>query len=81
MPKPPAADKAEFDLWYRNYLLTPAWRFKRRLVLARCNGKCEGCAGRPATEVHHLTYDHVGDELLYELVGLCENCHKKAHGD
>lgn len=74
-----AEQKQEFDQWYRGYLLSPVWRTKRRLVLNRCNGWCEGCASAQATEVHHLSYANVGDELLYELVGLCENCHRKAH--
>lgn len=29
-------------------------------------------------EVHHLTYEHFGDELPEEIVVLCEKCHAKA---
>lgn len=61
------------------YLRTPAWRNKRALVLKRCNGICEGCAGSQATQVHHLTYDHWQCELLWELVAVCDDCHEKAH--
>jgi hypothetical protein len=61
------------------YMVSEAWRQKRAKVLQRCGGICEGCADAPAVEVHHLTYDHFGDELLFELVGLCAACHKKAH--
>jgi len=34
----------------------------------------------PATEVHHLTYQHVGHEFLFELVAICRECHTRWHG-
>lgn len=64
---------------YNAYLLTPAWRAKRAAVLARANGTCEGCAQRLATQVHHTTYAHVGNELLFELVAVCDTCHHILH--
>ena len=69
-------------LWketYGRYLASPAWKAKSRLVLLRAQGICEGCRLRPATEIHHTTYDHVGDEFLFELVALCRPCHDKFH--
>jgi hypothetical protein len=65
--------------WYDAYLLTEAWRTKRVQVLKRDNGLCQGCLKRQATQVHHLTYDHVGDELLFELASICDECHERAH--
>jgi 5-methylcytosine-specific restriction endonuclease McrA len=65
--------------FYDVYIGSDAWRAKRAKVLKRCRGICEGCDDAKATQVHHLTYDHLGDELLFELVGLCDACHKKAH--
>jgi DnaB-like helicase N terminal domain len=67
------------DHWYQNYLRSDEWRAKRRLVMDRCGGLCEGCRNAPVSEVHHLTYEHVGDELLFELVGLCRECHQRVH--
>lgn len=61
------------------YLKTPRWRAMRALVLSRAKGKCEGCGTKAATEVHHLNYDHAGNELLFELVALCRDCHKRIH--
>jgi hypothetical protein len=34
---------------------------------------------RPAEHVHHLSYDHWRDELLWELVAACRKCHERAH--
>lgn len=65
--------------WYSEYLKTPAWRGKRQQVLQRAGGLCEGCRSAAPDRVHHLTYEHAGDELLYELVALCVPCHQKAH--
>ena len=31
-------------------------------------------------DVHHKTYDRIGDELLDDLVLLCKSCHKAQHG-
>lgn len=75
------AEKAEFDAWYGQYLRSPEWAVKRQKILVRCKGVCEGCAEARATVVHHLTYEHVGRELLFELVGLCKPCHDIAHDD
>lgn len=67
--------------WYSTYLKSPRWRNKRDLVLMRANGVCEGCEDAKATQVHHLTYVRVGDELLFDLVAVCNDCHQKAHPD
>lgn len=60
--------------------MTRQWRRIRRLVLKRAAGHCEGC-GLPTREfhVHHLTYQHFGDERLTELLGLCLTCHSLKH--
>lgn len=70
--------KDQWRLWYDAYLQSPEWRAKREKVIARANGICEGCGEKRAVAVHHLTYDGVGDELLFDLVAICDECHKKA---
>lgn len=72
-------EKDEWWSWYRYYLESDKWKFKRLQVLQRDKYLCQGCLIERATEVHHLNYKHVGDELLFDLVSLCSNCHKKAH--
>ena len=56
---------AAWQAWYREYLASPAWTDRRKLVLKRANYMCEGCGVEMASEAHHLTYAHVGDELLW----------------
>jgi hypothetical protein len=65
--------------WYTEYLQTDAWKERRRLVLQRTGGLCEGCRQEPASEVHHLSYNHVGNEFLWELVAICRWCHARYH--
>lgn len=67
--------------WYGDYLLSPVWRAKRALILKRANGICEGCLQRKATQVHHTTYAHIGEEFLFELVAICDECHTRMHSD
>lgn len=67
---------------YREYLKSPEWEEKRDAVLFRDEYKCRACgAASPEVRlhVHHLTYDRKFNESLYDLVTLCETCHKLAH--
>lgn len=64
---------------YSEYLLSPEWREKRRLVLERDGYLCQGCRKAKATEVHHLTYRNIYKEFLFELTSLCEKCHDDIH--
>lgn len=61
---------------YSAYLKTEKWRKKSAMVVAR-DVTCQACLARPATQAHHLTYEHVGDEPLFDLRGVCEPCHVK----
>lgn len=77
---------------YQQYLRSPQWREKRDAVLKRAGGKCEECTREykirgkwngymvwPVQEVHHLTYERVGNENLDDLIGLCKRHHHAEH--
>lgn len=73
------------DWWerYEAYLRTPEWARLRTAVLGRDKGVCQGCLGRsglPATQAHHLTYVHLGQEFAWELTSVCLSCHERLHG-
>ena len=61
---------------YSAYLETPRWRKKSAAVMER-DALCGACNKRPPTEAHHLTYRHLGNEPLFDLVGVCRPCHEK----
>jgi len=68
--------------WFREhaeYLQSDEWRLRRRLVLQRASGRCEGCGLNDATQVHHLKYDNWKAEFLFELVAICDSCHDRLH--
>ena len=61
----------------------------RLYVLARANGKCEGCGapapfmrsdGTPYLEPHHLRrLSDGGPDHPAHVIALCPNCHRRAH--
>jgi hypothetical protein len=71
-------EEADREWWatYAGYLRTREWMERREKVLKRANYVCEGCLCRPATEVHHVTYDHVFHEPCFELRAMCHECHE-----
>ena len=65
-------------LWFNEhneYLQTSQWKNIRQKVLKRDNFLCQGCLENRATEVHHLTYDNWKNELMFELISVCFDCH------
>jgi 5-methylcytosine-specific restriction endonuclease McrA len=64
---------------YHEYLASRRWQEKRIAVIQRENGICQGCRENPIEHVHHTSYTHCGDELIYQLIGLCGTCHNKTH--
>jgi hypothetical protein len=73
------AERGRFTESYRQHLASPKWHALREKVMKRCSRTCEGCGSRPAVDVHHLTYRHFMAEFLFELVGLCKECHERWH--
>ena len=63
---------------YRRYLLSDAWKAKRKAVLRAAGFRCRRCGAR-ATEVHHETYKRIYKERITDLTALCRACHEAAH--
>lgn len=71
--------EVDFRARYAEYLKSDAWRSKRAKVLKRAGSICEACLDNRATQVHHLTYDSIFNEFLFELVAVCGDCHGRLH--
>lgn len=73
------ANKA-FWAFYNRYIQTPEWKERSRMTLERdqyrCLARLSGCLGR-ASQAHHWTYTHVGNEPLFDLFSVCVPCHEK----
>ena len=67
---------------YSEYLNSWEWRNKRIEILKLDGKKCTVCDAtqKDATlQVHHISYQNVGDENTDDLVTMCESCHKHVH--
>lgn len=60
---------------YDQYIKSDKWKAIRLKVLKRDNYLCKACLEASAQDVHHLTYNNLGDELMYELISVCRDCH------
>ena len=66
---------------YRNYILHSAhWRRMREQVLIYAHHMCQRCEKNMARDVHHLTYERLGEEELEDLQAICRECHEFIHG-
>jgi len=66
---------------YEEYLKSGEWEYLKELKIKDANYTCQGCLERGRVlEVHHLTYERIGMELLTDLVVLCQECHRTIHG-
>lgn len=66
---------------YSEYLNTPYWQMRRKGKLAAADFKCSACGGDGILDVHHNTYERLGEELDSDLVVLCRDCHGLFHGN
>ncbi len=63
---------------YSKYLNSKAWAETREKFFEQVGWQC--ICGDTATQVHHKTYANIGKEnLLRDLVGLCDRCHTNLH--
>jgi len=61
---------------YTKYLSSDKWKRKRELVFQRDNKVCQSCLSNAANQVHHLTYKHIFNEPLFDLISVCNICHE-----
>jgi len=62
------------DPEYQRYIHSSEWKKKAEERLSFDSYICQVC-GKPATEVHHLTYENFRNERNEDLVSLCSACH------
>lgn len=80
--EPVAADRLTGlrELPYRKYLRTPEWRRTRAAALLRANHCCSlDVTHTEGLEVHHRTYERLGEELASDVIVLCRECHRLHH--
>lgn len=71
---------------YEGYLNSQTWKNIRYAKLVSVDFKCEACNygeyefQEGPIDVHHKTYERLGDERMSDLEVLCRPCHEKRHG-
>lgn len=60
---------------YTEYMKSEAWNERRLARLQKAKYRCERCGERDKLDVHHKTYEHLGNEPLSDLIALCQSCH------
>lgn len=71
-------DTGEVCKGYYEYLNSEHWK-KLRQEKLETYPKCLKCGKTTGLQVHHMTYDRLGDEKLDDLKVLCGFCHKNFH--
>jgi 5-methylcytosine-specific restriction endonuclease McrA len=65
---------------YQDYLQSSLWIDKAIFFRELKGNKCERCGSTQNLNVHHLSYENVGNEHQKDLILLCKGCHEKEHG-
>lgn len=64
---------------YNDYIKSIHWQNKKLEYFRFHDKRCMECGNHKSIQLHHLTYEHIGNERLSELIPLCEMCHKSIH--
>lgn len=64
---------------YHKYIKTEAWRERAEAAKQRVGHRCQICnrpSSRVTLDVHHRTYERLGNEQSEDLTVLCRGCHE-----
>ncbi len=65
---------------YAEYLQTPHWKRMRQDKVRAAGHRCQFCnRGSVTLNVHHRTYERLGEEHDGDLTVLCQDCHHILH--
>jgi hypothetical protein len=65
---------------YREYLQTPHWKHRRQDRVRVAGYRCQFCnRGSVTLNVHHRTYERLGEEHDGDLTVFCQDCHHILH--
>ena len=65
---------------YPEYLTSPEWMVTRARMIEKAGRRCRVCNnGDETLDVHHRTYERLGEERDEDLTVLCQDCHRIFH--
>jgi len=72
---PDKSYKGDKPYSYQDYLKTEHWKKVRQEAVNRAGNRCQLCNKPGTLNVHHRTYENIGNELPGDLIALCGGCH------
>lgn len=75
VPYEPYTEKINYD----DYIKSNRWAKKRFERLRIDNFQCAKCGSAKNLNVHHITYERLGEEEMNDLITLCNRCHQEVH--
>ena len=64
---------------YRKYINSATWDRRRKRAIEDANNRCQLCGTADRVQVHHLSYDNLGNERQEDLLVVCRECHRLVH--
>jgi len=74
-----SARRADAPSHYRAYLNSSHWLMVRNAALKRANYRCHKCGSKRDPNVHHKSYERLGNERDEDIEVLCFTCHNGLH--
>ena len=65
-------------LKYKTYIESEEWQERSRNFLNKYP-LCEFCGIEKSNQVHHKTYENIGNETDKDLTAVCDICHSHIH--
>lgn len=62
---------------YLTYLASQEWNERRQRVMNYYGHRCAICNASGPLEVHHRTYERLGEEDATDIIPLCPECHER----
>ncbi len=66
-------------LFYRDYIVSNAWEFRKAQYYQRHAKACKICGATTNVQLNHIKYGNYGQEKDKDLVPLCGNHHQALH--
>src|SRR5207244_4453286 len=63
----------------REFYSSACWITKRQAYFSRHEYHCGACPARRGLQLHHRTYERLGNERDADLSWLCDECHGAEH--
>ena len=69
------------NLPYKEYLISSYWNTFKKKVYCEYGRQCFRCLNKHNLQIHHTSYLNRGDpdKEIYDVIILCDKCHKEEH--